>query len=368
MSDNTIGVGIVGGSLGAGWANRAHVPALRALGDRYRITAVSTTKEESARAAAREWGVPHHFADAAELAAHPDVDLVVVTVKVPAHDVLVRAAVEAGKHVYCEWPLARNTEEATRLRDLAADADVRHAVGLQARFAPPIRRARELIAEGYVGEVDSVTVNSSLAKGVGGRTPVHNAYTYDSSSGAGILEVAGGHTLDALEFILGELSEISARTAVRHGDVVVNETGRHLVVTSPDHFQAHARFASGALASVHLAAAKASRPRVRIEISGSRGDLAIESIAGELSGYGVQISPLRLRGTDRVGGDWRILSTSEGEGLPGQALHVAEFYRRLAEHIDGGHPDIPDFAAAVRTHRVLDAARASAASGTTRPI
>ena len=63
--------------------------------------------------------MPLAFCDAEKLARHPDVDLVAVSVKVPDHYLPVMAAIEAGKHVYCEWPLGRNTDEAARMRDAA---------------------------------------------------------------------------------------------------------------------------------------------------------------------------------------------------------------------------------------------------------
>ncbi|MFF4414554.1 Gfo/Idh/MocA family oxidoreductase [Streptosporangium sp. NPDC001559] len=72
------------------------------------------------------------------LAEHPEVDLVVITVRVPAHAELVEAALAAGKHVYCEWPLARTTDEADTLTKSAHSTGVHHAVGLQARCAPAI--------------------------------------------------------------------------------------------------------------------------------------------------------------------------------------------------------------------------------------
>jgi SAM-dependent methyltransferase len=89
---------------------------------------VGTSREESAREAASLFGAAHWFTDAAELAAHRDVDLVVITVKVPFHYELAEAALRAGKHVLVEWPLARTTEEAQRLTKLASQAGVRHAV------------------------------------------------------------------------------------------------------------------------------------------------------------------------------------------------------------------------------------------------
>ena len=70
--------------------------------------------------------MPLAFCDAEKLAQHPDVDLVTVSVKVPDHYLPVMAAIEAGKHVYCEWPLGRNTDEAVRMRDAANRKGVRY--------------------------------------------------------------------------------------------------------------------------------------------------------------------------------------------------------------------------------------------------
>src|SRR5690348_1946555 len=106
-----IRVGIVGANPSRGFASIAHIPALQELPD-FEISAVCTTRQDSAEAAARHYGVPLAFCDAEKLAQHPDVDLVTVSVKVPDHYRPVMAAIEAGKHVYCEWPLGRNTDEA----------------------------------------------------------------------------------------------------------------------------------------------------------------------------------------------------------------------------------------------------------------
>src|SRR4030081_1501487 len=106
-----IRVGIIGVSPQRGFASIAHIPALQALSE-FEITAICTTRQDSADAAAKHFGVPLAFCDPEKLAHHPDVDLVTVSVKVPDHYRPVMAAIDAGKHVYCEWPLGRNTAEA----------------------------------------------------------------------------------------------------------------------------------------------------------------------------------------------------------------------------------------------------------------
>jgi len=156
-TNSKIRVGIIGANPNRGFASIAHIPALKTLRD-FEITAVCTTRQDSADAAARHFGVPLAFSDAEKLAQHPDVDLVTVSVKVPDHYLPVMAALEAGKHVYCEWPLGRSTGEAVQMLDAAERKGVRHAVGLQGQMSPAINYAKDLIADGYVGRVLSATM------------------------------------------------------------------------------------------------------------------------------------------------------------------------------------------------------------------
>jgi predicted dehydrogenase len=101
-------------------------------------------------------GVPLAFSDAEKLAQHPNVDLVTVSVKVPDHYLPVMAA--AGKHVFCEWPLGRDTDEATRMLAAAERKGIQHAVGLQGQMSPAINYTKDLIADGYGGRVLSATM------------------------------------------------------------------------------------------------------------------------------------------------------------------------------------------------------------------
>jgi predicted dehydrogenase len=96
-----IRIGVIGATPSRGWGTAAHLPALQAL-EEFEVTAVSTTKLSTARATAEVFGVRHAFADD-ELVSCPEVDAVAITVKVPEHDRLIRAALAAGKHVFSEW-------------------------------------------------------------------------------------------------------------------------------------------------------------------------------------------------------------------------------------------------------------------------
>ena len=97
-----------------GWGRDAHIPALRALPE-FEVTAVSTSRQETANETAKHFGIPHAFADPYQMVQHPDVDLVAICVRVPFHHQLGMATLNAGKHLYCEWPLAATTEQAQQM-------------------------------------------------------------------------------------------------------------------------------------------------------------------------------------------------------------------------------------------------------------
>src|SRR6266705_3628931 len=209
---STLGVGIIGVSPVRGWAATAHIPALRALPS-YEIRALSAHNAESARAAGNVFGVRTVFSDHEQLVTQPDIDVVAVTVKVPHHRALVSAALAAGKAVYCEWPLGRDLDDARAMAALAAEHGVRTVVGLQARQAPAIEFVQELLSGGYVGEVLSTTM---IGLSVPGDVVVQaNAYMLDKINGANVLTIAVGHSLDILNYVLGEFADLSAVSNLR---------------------------------------------------------------------------------------------------------------------------------------------------------
>src|SRR5438045_1840763 len=148
-----IRVGIIGANPDRGWATQAHIPALRSLADDFEITALSTSRRESADAASKLFDVPAAFDNHQDLVSNPAVDVVAVTVKVPYHLELATAALETGEAVYCEWPLGNGLHEAEALAALAKNQVVLAVAGLQARCAPADAYGRDLVAPGYVGEV-----------------------------------------------------------------------------------------------------------------------------------------------------------------------------------------------------------------------
>src|SRR5438094_4142092 len=268
----TLGVGIIGVSPVRGWAATAHIPALHALPN-YEIRALSAHSAESARAAGDMFGVSAVFFDHEQLVTRPDIDVVAVTVKVPRHRELVSAALAAGKAVYCEWPLGRDLDDARAMAALAAEQGVRTIVGLQARQAPAIEFVQELLSDGYVGEVLSTTmVGLSVPGAIVGHP---NAYMLDKTNGANVLTIAVGHSLDVLNYLLGEFADLSAVSDLRRPLITIEGTGEQVVKTAPDQIAVIGTLTSGATASIHVREAVACGAGYPWEVTASDGTLRI---------------------------------------------------------------------------------------------
>jgi predicted dehydrogenase len=347
-----IGVGIIGASAERGWALNAHIPAIQAL-PQFRLAAVSTSRAESAKSASVKFGVPA-FDNPKELASHPDVDLVVVTVKVPQHLALVEAAITAGKHVYCEWPLGNGTEEARRMAAAADRAGVQGFVGLQGRFNPGVQELLRLLKEDYVGQILSTSMIGSGAAW-SGRTDSANAYLSDVSNGATMLSIPMGHTLDVACLALGELVPDATIMDVRRSRTDVVDAGTSITATSPDQIAVLGHFAAGVTASIHYRGGLCKGTNFLWEINGTRGDLQL--IAG--SG-GIQMVPVELRGGQN-GEPLKPLPVSATcrwvpDSLPnGPALNVAQAYVKVADALAGADHAAATFHDAVRRHEMLDA-------------
>ncbi len=360
---STLGVGIIGVSPTRGWAASAHIPALRALPN-YEVRAVSAHSAESARAAGEVFKVSAAFSDHDQLVTQADVDVVAVTVKVPHHRELVSAALAAGKAVYCEWPLGRDLDEARAMAALASERGVRTAVGLQARQSPAIEFVRELLSAGYVGEILSTTMIGLSVPGDVVGAP--NAYMLDKTNGANLLTIAVGHSLDVLNFVLGEFADLSAVTDLRRPLITIEETGKQIAKTAADQIAVIGTLTSGAIASVHIREAVAGGTGFLWEINGTDGTLRITADAAypeiyplTVAGAHGRVELAELAVPAALTQKWPPLASLEGA----PAFNVGRAYAAFAADIDSGTHTVPDFADAVRRHRLIAAIERSAASG-----
>jgi predicted dehydrogenase len=357
MSDRStapIRVGIVGASPTGSWAAATHLPALAQLPE-FRITAVATTN--AAAAAAAHTGARHAFTDAAELAAHPEVDLVVAAVKSPGHAAVVRAALAAGKHIMCEWPMGADTAEAAELAAAAVSAGVVHSVVLQGHHSPSVNFVRDLLAAGRIGAVAAVTL---VAAGdpFGGNVIHDNlAWTLDSTKGTDLLTIMAGHVFGTLEHLVGTFAEVSAVLATLHDKVTVLETGQVITNQQPGQLAVAGRLSGGAVAAVTVHGGHADAPDgFHLHIRGTEGTLTITPVQPAMflhwADWHVRLHDNRGVVSElQVPDEYRPPLT-----LPaGPIAHVAGNYRETAAAIAEGRPARPDFITGLRQRRLLDA-------------
>lgn len=358
MTDN-IRVGIIGANANYGWSKRAHLPALLGMPD-FELTAVCTSRPETAQESKAFYGAQHAFHDYTEMANHSDVDLVVVSVSVPAHYGMVKAGVEAGKHVFCEWPLGANTAEAVELTELANQKGVRTLIGLQARGGPALLRLRELVAKGYVGDMlachMSMFLPGLLQRGA------DRAWMASRANGANTLSIASGHALDIFCYCVGEFAELSAQVSVQL-DQWNTTDGNTVPVDAADNVVVSGTLENGAAASAHIATIPWNGSGWRMEIYGTEGTLSASSV--EMVQYGnVQLSGAKGAGQPLQPLEVPSRLAQAPETVPpGEPYNVAQLYRIIGDAIRDGGEAQPDFDTAVARHRFLDLLQKSSDEG-----
>ncbi|MER8417710.1 Gfo/Idh/MocA family oxidoreductase [Mesorhizobium sp. M0166] len=350
MTSARIRVGIIGVHPDRGWASTAHVPALRGL-PQFQLSAVSHRRIETARASADKFGFAHAVSSAEELVNHPDVDLVVVTVRVPEHLQLVTAALEAGKSVFSEWPLGMNLRDAETMNSLAAEKGVSAMIGLQTRANPTVRYMRDLIKEGYLGEVLSASI---IGSGITWGEELEEAfrYTLDPSTGASMLHVPFAHTIDALLFALNEsFLSVSGTLVSRRPTIRMMESKEVVPLDVADQIAFTGQLTSGGVVTSHFRGGLSRATNFHVEINGSRGDLLLTSPVGYVGLGGFKLMGAQADET------LQPISVPEDFGAGENVLtgNVRKLYQLFASDVTSGTRQSPTFGDAVNLHRLINA-------------
>jgi len=350
MASDKIRLGIIGANSHTGWAPRSHLPAIVASPE-FELTAVCTTRMESAEESKEKYGALLAFDNYDEMLAHPDIDAVAVVLRVPSHYAPTMAALNAGKHVYTEWPLGQTTSEAQEMADLAREKGVKTMVGLQARSSPAIMYLKDLVEEGYVGEVMSCHM-SLIREGVLQRKS-DRTWQRDNSLGANTLTIACGHSIDALRFVAGNFSQVSSVVSTQAEQWFESDTNQMLNVTSPDNILISGRLSSGGVASVHVASNPFAGSGYKMEVYGREGTLVATSEDSP------QLNEVHIQGAK--GSDKLEALTIPAkyayvlEGMPaGAPYNVGQMYYRFGEAIRSGGAVEPNFDTAVELHHFVD--------------
>ena len=362
-----IRLGFVGANVKSTWASQSHFPALAASPD-VEMTAVCTTRPETAEAARKAFGAKLAFTDFRTMAASKEIDAVAVVVRVPSHYEPTRAAIEAGKHVYTEWPLGKNTAEAEELAALARAKGVQTACGLQSRVSPTLLYMKEQVEAGYVGEV--LSCHADCMRDGALERPSSRTWQRDASLGANPLTIANGHVIDALRFVVGNFAAVSCMVTTQSKQWYETDTKKMVDVTSPDNIMVSGKLARGAVASVHVAAVPWAGGGFRMVVYGKEGTLVATGNVSSQRG-----EALRLQGAKRSHELSDLPIPDRYSWVPadfprGDPFNVGQMYRLFAEAIRTGKRQerLPTFDTAVELHRFLDTIRQSSDTGRELPV
>ncbi|KAL1964764.1 hypothetical protein VTN77DRAFT_6631 [Rasamsonia byssochlamydoides] len=344
---------------GTSWAANAHLPFLQAS-PHFEIVALLNSSVESAQAAIRKYGLPSEtkaYGDPNDLAADSTVDLVVASVRVDRHFLVVRPSIIAGKTVFVEWPLERNLQVAKEMAALAAKHKAKTIVGIQGAFSPLVRKMKEIVENGVLGQVLSSTLLGALTNA--GATESKNVrYLLDREVGGNVMSIHAGHTIEFFTAVLGEFKTFDSACTITlpTKDIVDRSAGNKVIVkaarnTVPDQVRFWGTVEpSNAAVTVLLHAGPGipGLPTCEWRIQGTKGWLRLTS-AGLTLNFGNPVFKLEHFDTERNTVEELVPDTDEWDSLPLPARNIARLYEAYRK--DEWYPD---FEWGVKRHELIE--------------
>lgn len=360
------------GLIGTGFIGRAHAIALNAVGavfaDREAPVCelLADTTADSAARAARALGFARSTGDWRALVADGAVDVVDICTPNHLHREMALAAIAAGKHVYCEKPLANTAREAAEIAAAADAAGVRHMMGFNYICNPLLQLAREMIAAGELGEV--YAFRGSYLEDYMSDPAVPWTWRCDRAlAGSGALADLGSHLINLGHFLLGDIARVQGSLQTVHAQRRDPASGQLRAVENEDIARALVEFESGLPGTFEISRVGTGyKCGLAFSIFGTRGALEFQQERmNELRYYDAAGPAARsgfrtiLAGPEHP--DYRPFCPAPGHGLGYNDLKVIEV-RNVLRAVAGGAPGWPDFHEGVRVQRVMEAIEQSHAS------
>jgi len=361
------------GLIGSGFMGRAHSIALHSVaatfGADYAVECVvlADGTAERAREAAPSLGFTRSTGDWRELIADPQIDVVDICTPNHLHAEMALAALAAGKHVYCEKPLALDVRESATVAEAAKRAGVCNAIGFNYICNPMVQAARELIQAGEIGEVVGFSGHYVEDYMCDPRTP----FTWRCErrlAGAGALADLGSHLINMAHVLLGPISRVNGVVRTVHPRRTETATGKVRTVENEDLANALIEFASGVPGTMYISRVAAGyKCGLTVQVVGTRGTVEFnQERMNELRLYLADDATGRrgfrtiLAGPEHP--DYGAFCPAPGHGLGINDLKVIEV-RNLLRAIRTNTPASPDFAEGLRVQQVMTAIELAAASG-----
>ena len=361
------------GLIGYGGIGRVHAAAYRAIpfhyglpADSIQIAAVATTRESTARAAADEIGCDQYSADYRDLLASADIDAIDICTPNNSHHEIALAAAAAGKHIYCEKPLAMNESEAIEMAEAVRDAGVKAQLTFNFRFFPALARARQLMTEGFCGRVFSFRGRYHRSSYISADKAMSWRLQREITGGGALFDL-GSHILDLLVYLLGDFAAVNATldTLIKQRPIAAG-TDETAPVEVDDIALLQARLVCGALGTVEISRMGTGATNdVVLEIFGDKGAIRFDlAEPAWLQVYDV-------REGDHVRGFRKIETVGRYAGQrapdwsmpPGFMRAHAECQYQFIRAIWDDTPAEPSFADGLHIQRIMAAAETSSARG-----
>ena len=365
------------GLIGYGGIGRVHAMGLRDIpfhyglpADQIQIAGVATTRPETAQKAAREIGCDFATADYRELLARPDIDIVDVTTPNNSHAEIVIAAAQAGKHIYCEKPLAMNVEEGQRMVAAVEAAGVKSQMTFNLRFYPALSRAKQLIDEGFLGNIFSFRGRYYRSSYIDPNKPISWRQRKEISGGGALFDL-GSHILDLIYMLLGPFASVQATmdTLIKDRPTAAGSSER-IAVDVDDIALMHARMSTGTLGLVEISRMGTGLPNeVTLEIFGEKGAIRFNAAdPAWLEVYDTRDADAPfggMRGFKKIeaGGKFAGAKSPDGSMAPGFNRSHAEGLYQLCKAIWDDKPATPSLRDGLHIQAVMEAAERSSEKG-----
>jgi predicted dehydrogenase len=352
-----VGIGIIG----TGFARRVQMPAFLTC-ENAQIVSVASGHAANAEAAAREFGIGHFTDDWQATIENENVDLVCITTPPDTHFKMALAALEAGKHVLCEKPMAMSVSEAQTMAEKAKEKGALALIDHELRFLHGRRRAFEMLRSGAIGKIRHAKANFRAPHRGDTASPWN--WWSDKRAGGGAIGAIGSHVIDSFRWFLEtEIAQVFCQLQTHIKQRQDPKTNELRDVTTDDEANLIVRFADGdltgdATGSVSVSMTEYPKYQNRMEFFGSGGAIRVEA-RGEV-----------FLGTADAN-DWTAIEVDLGKnvaGVPdtGFARGFMNFAPEIVKAILEGKTEIENaatFEDGVKVQKVLDAAHASNETG-----
>lgn len=264
------------GIIGASFAKKAMLPALNLIEDA-NVVAIASARMSSAQDAASAFAVPNAYDDWQKMLTEHDLDLVCMATPTDTHAPMVLAALEAGAHVLSEKPMAMNATEAKSMLDRAESLGRVHMIDHELRFNPTRQKLKQLLDEGYIGEVRHANIiNVSASWGDPASRPEGDWWS-SAERGGGRMGANGSHQIDLLRWWFGDVHAASGQVATLVPDRIDKNTGKAWQATADDETSFTLELDHCPIASVFISSAARHGIGNHLWIFGSEGTIKLSN-------------------------------------------------------------------------------------------